>query len=211
MNSGISVAGIEKAYGDLRVLRGVDLEVEPGQILALLGSNGACKTTLVRILATLLSADAGSATVAGRNLTDEPARVREAMSLTGQFAAVDEVLTGRENLALIAKLRHLDRSGEVADELLQRFSLSETVGRRVSTYSGACVGGSTRSLGCDSGVGSERENRAAHHAVSRGGRAPRGPDRHPARRAHSREWYPCRTQITHAAREGGVRRETAHA
>ena len=132
----IQLDGITKSYGENAVLRGVDLTVDPGSILALLGSNGAGKTTLVKILATLLKADCGTATVQGFNVTEEPARVREAISLTGQFAAVDEILTGRENLVLVAKLRHLTDPGRIADDLLARFSLSDVGGRRVSTYSG---------------------------------------------------------------------------
>jgi ABC-2 type transport system ATP-binding protein len=132
----IEVHGIEKSYGDLHVLRAVDLEVERGSILALLGSNGAGKTTLVRILSTLLPADAGTATVHGFDVATEPARVRASISLTGQFAAVDGVLTGRENLVLVARLRHLADPGAVADDLLERFALTEAGARRVSTYSG---------------------------------------------------------------------------
>lgn len=132
----IDVRGLEKSFGDQRVLRGVDLEVQSGTILALLGSNGAGKTTLVRILATLLTADAGSATVHGSDVASEPAAVREAISLTGQFAAVDEVLTGRENLVLIARLRHLHNPGAVADELLDRFALTDAGARKAGTYSG---------------------------------------------------------------------------
>jgi ABC-2 type transport system ATP-binding protein len=132
----IRVAGITKSYGDQPVLRGVDLDVAPGTILALLGSNGAGKTTLVRILSTLLRADGGTATVHGFDVATEPARVRESISLTGQFAAVDEILTGRENLVLVARLRHLDHPGRVADDLLARFSLTDAGARRVATYSG---------------------------------------------------------------------------
>jgi ABC-2 type transport system ATP-binding protein len=106
----IRVQGIQKSYKDLQVLRGVDFEVEKGSIFALLGSNGAGKTTMVRILSTLLKADAGTASVQGHDVAAEPLKVRESISLTGQFAAVDEVLTGRENLVLVAKLRHLAKS-----------------------------------------------------------------------------------------------------
>lgn len=134
--SAIAVRGLEKSFGDVRVLRGVDLNVARGSIFALLGSNGAGKTTLVKILATLLKADAGTARVAGFDVADDPARVRESFSLTGQFAAVDEILTGRENLALVARLRHLPDPGAVADELLDRFSLTGAGGRRAGTYSG---------------------------------------------------------------------------
>ncbi|KAM9866080.1 Daunorubicin/doxorubicin resistance ATP-binding protein DrrA [Leucobacter aridicollis] len=132
----IRVAGITKAFGELAVLRGVDFEVRPGSIFALLGSNGAGKTTLVRILATLTATDAGRATVAGHNVAEAPAEVRQAISLTGQFAAVDEILTGRENLALVARLRHLDHPAEIADAMLDRFSLTEAGDRRAGTYSG---------------------------------------------------------------------------
>ena len=132
----IRVQGIEKSFKDLHVLRGVDFEVARGSIFALLGSNGAGKTTLVRILSTLLKADAGSATVNGLDVAANSGDVRESISLTGQFAAVDEVLTGRENLVLIAKLRHLKNPGAIADDLLARFSLTEAGGRKAATYSG---------------------------------------------------------------------------
>lgn len=132
----LRVCGIEKSFKDLHVLRGVDLDVAPGAIVALLGSNGAGKTTLVRILSTLLQADAGSASVNGYDVATQPAEVRESLSLTGQFAAVDGVLTGRENLILVARLRHLSGPGAIADELLARFSLTEAGKRPASTYSG---------------------------------------------------------------------------
>jgi ABC-2 type transport system ATP-binding protein len=132
----IRVRGIEKSFGKVHVLRGVDLEVQRGSIFALLGSNGAGKTTLVRILATLLKADAGVADVDDFDVATQPANVRESISLTGQFAAVDEVLSGRENLVMIARLRHLANPGAIADELLARFSLTEAGGRRAGTYSG---------------------------------------------------------------------------
>jgi ABC-2 type transport system ATP-binding protein len=132
----IRIRGVEKAYRELRVLRGVDLDVERGSILALLGSNGAGKTTIVRILSTLLTADAGTAYVDGFDVATQATEVRGSFSLTGQFAAVDELLTGRENLLLIARLRHLDAPATIADELLERFSLTEAATRRVSTYSG---------------------------------------------------------------------------
>ncbi len=132
----IQVRGLEKSYKELRVLRGVDFEVAPGSIFALLGSNGAGKTTVVRILSTLLAADAGTAVVNGFDVFARAADVRESISLTGQFAAVDEILTGRENLVLVARLRHLARPGAIADELLRRFSLTEAGGRRAATYSG---------------------------------------------------------------------------
>ncbi len=134
--SALCVAGLEKSYGDLPVLRGVDLEVARGSIVALLGSNGAGKTTIVKILATLLQPDAGTATVDGFDVVTQSAQVRESISLTGQFAAVDETLTGRENLVLVARLRHLKGAGRIADELLARFDLTDAAQRRVATYSG---------------------------------------------------------------------------
>ncbi len=132
----VRVRDLRKSFKDLHVLRGVDLEVARGSIVALLGSNGAGKTTLVRILSTLLKADAGTCTVGGVDVAADPARVRELISLTGQFAAVDGMLTGRENLVLIARLRHQADPGAVADELLARFSLTDAGARRVATYSG---------------------------------------------------------------------------
>ena len=132
----IRVQGLEKSYKKLEVLRGVDFEVAPGSIFALLGSNGAGKTTVVRILSTLLAPDAGTAHVNGFDVATQSAQVRESISLTGQFAAVDEILTGRENLVLVAKLRHLKGAGAIADELLERFSLTDSAARKVSEYSG---------------------------------------------------------------------------
>jgi ABC-2 type transport system ATP-binding protein len=132
----IHVQGLEKSYDKLKVLRGVDFDVARGSIFALLGSNGAGKTTVVRILSTLLKADAGTATVEGFDVVKQPANVRESISLTGQFAAVDEILTGRENLTLVARLRHQKDVGEIADDLLARFQLTDAANRRVSSYSG---------------------------------------------------------------------------
>ncbi len=136
MTAAIAVRGLEKSFGDLAVLRGVDFEVELGTVFALLGANGAGKTTVVRILATLLAPDAGSVTVAGADVVRQPAAVRESISLTGQFSAVDEMLSGRENLVLVARLRHLRDPGRVADELIGRFRLTAAAQRRVSSYSG---------------------------------------------------------------------------
>jgi ABC-2 type transport system ATP-binding protein len=132
----VRVSGLQKSFGDLRVLKGVDFEVARGSIFALLGSNGAGKTTIVRILATLLVPDGGTAAVNGFDLVAMPGHVRQSISLTGQFAAVDDVLTGRENLVLIARLRHLDDPRRVADDLLARFGLTDAADRRASTYSG---------------------------------------------------------------------------
>ena len=135
-NLAIQVHGLQKSFGKLQVLKGVDFDVARGSIFALLGSNGAGKTTIVRILSTLLKPDDGTARVDGFDVLSQPARVRESLSLTGQFAAVDEILTGRENLIMIAQLRHVKRAGNVADGLLERFGLADAAGRRVSTYSG---------------------------------------------------------------------------
>ena len=132
----VNVRGLEKSYKDLQVLRGVDFDVARGSIFALLGSNGAGKTTVIRILSTLLRADAGTAVVNGFDVATQAANVRESFSLTGQFAAVDEILSGRENLVLVARLRHLKDPGRIADDLLARFGLNEAAARRVSTYSG---------------------------------------------------------------------------
>jgi ABC-2 type transport system ATP-binding protein len=132
----IRVRGLQKSYKKLHVLRGVDFDVARGSIFALLGSNGAGKTTAIRILSTLLKPDAGTVTVDDFDVVTQPASVRESISLTGQFAAVDETLTGRENLVLVARLRHLKNAGRIADDLLARFQLAEAARRRVSTYSG---------------------------------------------------------------------------
>lgn len=132
----IGMRAAQKSYSTLEVLRGVDFDVQRGSVFALLGSNGAGKTTVVKILSTLLKADAGTVTVNGFDVATESARVREAISLTGQFAAVDDVLTGRENLILIAKLRHVNDPHAIADDLLARFQLTGAADRRVATYSG---------------------------------------------------------------------------
>jgi ABC-2 type transport system ATP-binding protein len=132
----IHVQGLEKSYRDVHVLRGVDFDVAPGSVFALLGSNGAGKTTIVKILSTLLQPDAGTASAGGFDVVTQPARVRESISLTGQFAAVDETLTGRENLVLVARLRHLPDASRIADDLLSRFDLTDAAERRVATYSG---------------------------------------------------------------------------
>ena len=132
----IEIVGLTKSYADHEVLKGVDLTVREGAVHALLGSNGAGKTTAVRILSTLLKADGGTASVNGHDVATAPAEVRRSISLTGQFAAVDEVLTGRENLVLVAQLRRLREPGSVADGLLARFDLTEAGGRRAGTYSG---------------------------------------------------------------------------
>jgi ABC-2 type transport system ATP-binding protein len=134
----IETHGLRKSYGDVAALCGVDLRVDAGSVYGLLGPNGAGKTTAVRILTTLLLPDAGEARVAGVDVLREPARVRERIGLAGQYAAVDENLTGFENLEMVGRLYHLGRrrSRERADELLSAFDLSEAGGRLVRTYSG---------------------------------------------------------------------------
>src|SRR5512138_844544 len=121
LNNSIQVQGLQKSYEKLHVLKGVDFEVKKGSIFALLGSNGAGKTTIIKILTTLLKQDGGTAIVNGFDVASQPAHVRQSLSLTGQFAAVDELLTGRENLIMIARLRHVKQPRQVADELLTRF------------------------------------------------------------------------------------------
>jgi len=136
--NGIAIAtkDLKKSFKETKVLKGVDLEVRRGEIFALLGSNGAGKTTVVNILATLLKSDGGSASVCGLDAGSQPERIREKISLTGQFAAVDGILTGRENLVLVAKLRAVANPTQVADGLLQQFGLSDAGNKRVDTYSG---------------------------------------------------------------------------
>jgi ABC-2 type transport system ATP-binding protein len=141
-NIAIEVQNLRKSFGEKKVLKGVNFAVEKGEIFALLGSNGAGKTTVINILATLLTADAGMATVNGFDVNQQPDKVRRSISLTGQFAAVDEILTGRENLILIAKLRNVSNPEKLADELLKKFGLTEAKDQRAATYSG----GMTRRL-----------------------------------------------------------------
>ena len=138
MTSAITATGLRKTYGTQTVLDGIDLDVPTGTVFALLGPNGAGKTTAVHILSTLVRPDAGTATVAGFDLVRDPDGVRSAIGLTGQFAAVDGLLTGEENLRLMADLRHLGaRAGKrrVA-ELLEQFGLTESARKPLSTYSG---------------------------------------------------------------------------
>lgn len=132
----IEIQGLKKSYKKIEVLKGVDIEVEQGGIFALLGSNGAGKTTMIRIMATLLKPDAGSVVINGFDIEKNPGDIRGSISLTGQFAAIDEILTGRENLQMIAKLRHLKNPNAVTDELINRFGMSKAVDHRVGTYSG---------------------------------------------------------------------------
>ncbi|MFI1210961.1 ATP-binding cassette domain-containing protein [Streptomyces sp. NPDC020802] len=133
---GVLSEGLEKRFGEVHALRGLDLAVAEGTVCGLLGPNGAGKTTAVRLLTTLLRPDAGSARVAGRDLVREPDAVRRAIGVAGQYASVDGDLTGRENLRLFAKLRRLPRAAARAEELLDRFELTDAAHRPASTYSG---------------------------------------------------------------------------
>jgi ABC-2 type transport system ATP-binding protein len=134
----VKAAGIRKAFGSKQVLDGVDLAVATNSVFALLGPNGAGKTTLIRILATLARADAGTAVVSGHDLRTDPRGVRRSISLAGQYAAVDEILTGRENLVMMGRLLHLPRKAarRRADELLEDFGLTDAADSRVKGYSG---------------------------------------------------------------------------
>lgn len=132
----IQIKGVKKSYKDVDVLKGVDFRVEEGSIFALLGSNGAGKTTMIKIMTTLLKADEGSIIINNFDMEKNPDEIRNSISLTGQFAAIDEILTGRENIQMIAKLRHLKNPKKVADELINRFGMEEAADRRVGTYSG---------------------------------------------------------------------------
>ncbi|WP_179804546.1 ATP-binding cassette domain-containing protein [Micromonospora purpureochromogenes] len=137
-SSAIEVSGLRKAFGDKIVLDGIDLEVRAGTVFSLLGPNGAGKTTTVNVLTTLMKADGGTARVAGHDIATETKAVRAVVGVTGQFAAVDELLTGQENLQLMADLKRMG-SGErrrVVTELLERFDLVESAQKPVSTYSG---------------------------------------------------------------------------
>jgi ABC-2 type transport system ATP-binding protein len=139
--SAVRIAGLRKSYGDHLVLDGIDLDVAEGSVFALLGPNGAGKTTIVQILSTLIGADAGEVTVAGHDPFLEPEAVRAAIGVTGQFSAVDKLLTGEENLRLMADLFHLPKAEgrrRVA-ELLERFELVEAAGKPMMTYSGGMV------------------------------------------------------------------------
>jgi ABC-2 type transport system ATP-binding protein len=134
----INVTGLRKSYGDKVVLDGVDLEVTEGSIFALLGPNGAGKTTMVQILSTLIGADGGVTEVAGHSVTGDPDAVRAAIGVTGQYSAVDKLLTGEENLILMADLHHLGRvkGRRRAADLLERFDLVDAAKKTAATYSG---------------------------------------------------------------------------
>ncbi|MDT0342848.1 ATP-binding cassette domain-containing protein [Streptomyces litchfieldiae] len=134
----VSAVGLRKSYGDKTVLDGIDLRIPAGSVFALLGPNGAGKTTAVKILSTLISADGGQAQVAGHDIATSPDGVRTAIGVTGQFSAVDGMITGEENMLLMADLHHLSRreGQRVAAELLERFDLVEAAKKPASTYSG---------------------------------------------------------------------------
>jgi ABC-2 type transport system ATP-binding protein len=136
--SAITATGLRRSFGDHVVLDGIDLDVPRGTVFSLLGANGAGKTTTVKILSTLIRADGGSARIAGHDLAAEPDAVRAAIGVTGQFSAVDDLLTGRENLRLMADLHHLGRAAgrRRTAELLERFDLVEAAGKPAATYSG---------------------------------------------------------------------------
>ena len=136
MAAAITVTGLTKSYKNNKVLKGVDFSVERGQIFAMLGSNGAGKTTTINILATLIPADGGTASVQGFDVATQPDKVRRSISLTGQFAAVDDILTGRENLQLIGELRHVSNPKQTAIDLLAKFDLTDAADRQSKTYSG---------------------------------------------------------------------------
>ncbi|MDA1680640.1 ABC transporter ATP-binding protein [Bacillus cereus group sp. TH152-1LC] len=135
-NAVISVKGLKKSFKDKEVLKGVDFEVQRGEIFALLGSNGAGKTTTVNILSTLMKQDDGEVSICGFDVQRQSDHVRQSISLTGQFAALDGMLTGRENLIMIAKLRGVSSPAQVADNLLARFSLTDAANQRADQYSG---------------------------------------------------------------------------
>lgn len=132
----IQVKNLQKSFKDNKVLKGVDLTVHRGEVYALLGSNGAGKTTIIKILSTLLGADGGTAAVNGYDVRQNPGKVRQSISLTGQFAAVDDILSGRENLLMIARLRYVQNPKQVAEALLKQFGLADAADRRVGSYSG---------------------------------------------------------------------------
>ncbi|MBF6171935.1 ATP-binding cassette domain-containing protein [Nocardia blacklockiae] len=137
-DTAIAASGLRKAYGDKTILDGIDLSIGAGTIFSLLGPNGAGKTTTVNVLTTLLKADGGTARVAGHDIATETKAVRASIGVTGQFAAVDDVLTGAENLRLMADLHRLPAAAaeRVITDLLERFELTESAGKRAATYSG---------------------------------------------------------------------------
>jgi len=215
----IEVEGLRKSFGKVQALRGIDLVVPQGSICALLGPNGAGKTTAVRVLATLIRPDGGTALVAGHDVVREPGKVRAVIGLAGQHAAVDDDLTGRENLLILGLMQHLGRrrANARAAELLDRFGLADAGGRLVKTWSGgmrrrldliaslivtpAVLFLDEPTTGLDprsrsqiwSSVqvaGDGGHHGAAEHAVPGGGRPPRHPDRDHRRRPGDRAGDP---------------------
>ena len=135
-NAAIAVTGLHKTYGDKAVLDGIGFEVASGSVFSMLGPNGAGKTTTVNVLTTLLKADAGTVRVAGYDVATQTTQVRAAIGVTGQFAAVDELLSGRENLRMMADLKRIRSAGQLVSQLLERFELTEAADKQASTYSG---------------------------------------------------------------------------
>ena len=230
-NPAIEVAGLTKAFGDNTVLDGVDLTVPEGTVYALLGPNGAGKTTIVNILSTLLTPDDGEIRVAGFDVRREPAGVRAAIGVTGQFSAIDELLTGRENLRLMADLAHLDRTtaGATVTVMLERFDLLDAADRRAQTYSGGMKrrldlamtliarprlifldepttrsrpAQPARAVGDRARAGRRRRDGAADDAVPRRGRPPRRPDRGPRRWPAGRRGHGSGAEAPGAGRAG---------
>ncbi len=135
-NTAITVKGLKKSFKDKQVLKGVEFEVKSGEIFALLGSNGAGKTTAINILSTLMKPDGGKVSICGFDVQREPDNVRQTISLTGQFAALDGMQTGRENMIMIARLRGVSNPAQVTDNLLAKFNLTEAANQRADKYSG---------------------------------------------------------------------------
>ena len=219
----IEVTGVHKAYGTQTVLDGIDLRVEPGSVFALLGPNGAGKTTLITILSTLVQPDAGTVTVAGHDLATDADGIRRAISVTGQAAAVDGVLTGEENLRMMARLSGFSaaEAQRRAAELIDRFDLADAARKRVATYSGGMrrrldlalslvatppvifldeptTGLDTRSRqtlwDMIQRPRAPRHDHPAHHAVPRGGRPARRPHRGARPRRHRRRGHRRRAE-----------------
>ena len=228
----IAVEGLEKSYGDVHALCGVDFSAQTGSILGLLGPNGAGKTTAVRILATLLEPDGGSARVAGLDVVKDADALRTKIGLAGQYAAVDENLTGFENIEMVGQLYHLPRAEarKRADELLERFDLTEAGGRPVQDLLGrhAPAAGprgrarlppagdlprradhgpgparAAEHVGDDRGARRRGHDRAADDAVPRGGRPARGPDRRDRPRQRDRRGHLRRAQGPRRRRAAG--------
>ena len=224
-----SLRGSQKSYGKVHALRGVDLRAEQGSVLGLLGPNGAGKTTAVRILTTLLEADGGSARVAGLDVVKDAKALRGQIGLAGQYAAVDENLTGFENLDMVGRLYHLGKAlaRERAHELLERFELSDAADRPAKTYSGGMrrrldlaaalvarppvlfldepttgpgPAQPRRAVGDDRGARGRGHDRAADHAVPRRGRPARGPDRGDRPRQGDRRGHQRRAQVARRRR-----------